>query len=121
MKAGRDAVLTATVCVCVAATLLQAAFWARQGVGGDQAAILRMGREYAEGGVLRPSAKGTSGGGRVPGILMQLCVGAPLRLWGDPRAPGLPLVAANALALVVVTVGMRRPAGGGGGLAAAAL
>lgn len=94
--------------IILIATLLQIGFWTRLGIGADQGVILRMGREYAESGVLKPSIKPTSGGGRVPGVLLTYVVGTSLRIWPDNRAPAALLVLANAIALLVLALTMKR-------------
>ncbi|MFC1889638.1 hypothetical protein ACFL4G_07775 [Thermodesulfobacteriota bacterium] len=96
------------VLVVLIATLLQIGFWMRLGVGVDQSVILELGREYAESGILNPSAKPTSGGGRIPGILMTYLVGTSLRIWPDHRMPAIPLILANAASLLVLGFTTRR-------------
>lgn len=56
-------------------------------VGGDQRILLDLGLDYARTGHLEPVAKTSSGGGSVPGALLQLVIGLPLRVWQDPRSP----------------------------------
>jgi hypothetical protein len=97
--------------VIAMAIALQVAFWVRQGIGGDQRALLGLGAKYAESGVLESSAKQTSGGGHVPGVLLSYAIGLPLRVWASPKAPGVPLIFANALALVLLAITLRRLAG----------
>lgn len=88
--------------VILIATLLQIGFWMRLGVGGDQSAILGIGKEYVKTGVLEPSIKRTSGDGRVPGVLLTYVVGTMLRMSPDHRVPATLLVLANAISLFVL-------------------
>lgn len=58
---------------------LQAWLLVRSGVGADQVALLQLGLDMQDG--IDPIAKQMSGGGRIPGSMLQLMVGVPLALW----------------------------------------
>lgn len=51
---------------------------------------------------MSPVGVASSGGGTVPGCLLQLLVGVPLQMWRDYRAPGLAVVLAHLLAVAVL-------------------
>lgn len=93
----------------------------RGAIGGDQYVLLDLGLDYLEGEGLSPVGKGMSGGGFIPGSLLQLLVGIPFSFWHDYRSPvvliGLFHLAALFFALPVV----RGAAGGRVALAFIAL
>ena len=66
---------------------LQAWFASRGAVGGDQYVLFDLGLDYLEGGELSAVGKGMSGGGFIPGSLLQLLVGVPFSFWHDYRSP----------------------------------
>lgn len=64
----------------------------------DQVELMDPGLELAEEGRLRPFPKRTSGGGILPGSLLQILIGLPLFIWRDYRAASLLLGALHLLA-----------------------
>ncbi len=71
-------------------------------VGRDQIILLALGEKFANTGILDPVAKGMSGGGTIPGSLLQILVGLPLMLWQDYRAPILLIGVLNLFAGLVI-------------------
>ncbi len=67
--------------------LIQLFLCQRSWIGGDQMPLLDLGLDFLETGKLRPMAKQMSGGGLIPGSLLQLLIGLPLKVWPDYRAP----------------------------------
>ncbi len=59
----------------------------RSWVGRDQILLLRLGEDLVLTGTLSPMAKAMSGGGTIPGSLLQILIGLPLYVWQDYRAP----------------------------------
>lgn len=78
----------------------------RSQVGGDQQLLLDLGWHFMKGDWL-PYGMPTSAGGRSPGGLMGLIIGAPMSLWPDYRAPILLTIFLHAAAflLLVQTLG----------------
>ena len=103
----------AALAILVTGVLLQFFLWSRAWVDNDQIVLLRRGLEFAEGGGLVPYGKYMSGGGKIPGALLQLLVGMSLWIWPDYRAPGLlvgvsHLVAVSVLGVILAkALGMR--------------
>ncbi len=87
--------------ILVVGIALQFFLWSRQSVMTDQIMLLTLGLDFAETGRLDPFAIHMSGGGRLPGALLQLLIGVPLRLWFDFRSPAL-LIGVTHLAAVAV-------------------
>ena len=81
---------------------LQVFLWSRHWIYGDQYALLTPAMEYVLSGELAPVSKGMSGGGRIPGTLLQLLVGIPLRLWEDYRAPALAVGLSQVMAVTLL-------------------
>ena len=81
---------------------LQVFLWSRHWIYGDQYALLTPAMEYVRSGELAPVSKGMSGGGRIPGTLLQLLVGIPLRLWEDYRAPALAVGLSHVVAVTLL-------------------
>jgi hypothetical protein len=85
---------------------IQAWLSARSGIGGDQFVLFDLGLDYLEEGALSAVGKGMSGGGFIPGSLLQLLIGLPFSIWLDYRSPlvlvGLFHLAAGVLSLVVL-------------------
>ncbi len=84
---------------------LQMLLWSRQWIYGDQYALLTPAVEYLANGELAPFSKGMSGGGRIPGTLLQILIATPLRIWPDFRAPALAM-GLSQLAAVLVLLGV---------------
>jgi hypothetical protein len=86
--------------------LIQAWLSARSGIGGDQFVLFDLGLDYLEEGALSAVGKGMSGGGFIPGSLLQLLIGLPFSIWLDYRSPlvlvGFFHLAAGILSLVVL-------------------
>lgn len=86
--------------------LLQAWLAARSGIGGDQFVLFDLGLDYLENGALSAVGKGMSGGGFIPGSLLQLLIGLPFSIWLDYRSPlvlvGFFHLAAGILSLLVL-------------------
>lgn len=80
-------------------------------MGRDAVHLLEMGLRYATSGELTPVAKQMSGGGNVPGGLLQLLVGVPLMLEPHFRAPVVVVQAFHLVAGVVTLLVVRRAAG----------
>ncbi len=74
----------------------------RSWVGRDQLILLQLGENFARTGTLDPVAKGMSGGGMIPGSLLQLLIGLPLLVWQDYRAPLVLIGIFNILAAIVI-------------------
>ncbi len=68
---------------------LQVWLWSRAWLYWDQIALLKLGMKLALDGEIASFAKVMSGGGAIPGSLLQFLVGGPLALWFDFRSPGL--------------------------------
>lgn len=106
----------AAVCAVLAlGVVVQVFLCCRATVGGDQRILLELGLDYARTGHLEPVAKASSGGGSIPGALLQLLLGLPLKVWQDPRAPVVligvfHLVAGIVLARVVAAAAGARQA-----------
>jgi hypothetical protein len=77
--------------VLVAGSILYLWLLSRSWVGRDQMILLELGQRFALTGKLDAVAKGMSGGGMIPGSLLQLLIGLPLLLWQDYRAPLIPI------------------------------
>jgi len=91
--------------------LIQAWLSARSGIGGDQFVLFDLGLDYLEEGALSAVGKGMSGGGFIPGSLLQLLIGLPFSIWLDYRSPlvlvGLFHLAAGVLSVVVLSCAER--------------
>lgn len=68
---------------------LQIWLWSRAWLYWDQILLLKLGMRLALDGQIAPFAKIMSGGGVIPGSLLQFLVGLPLALWFDYRSPAL--------------------------------
>jgi hypothetical protein len=90
------------VVVVSAGALVYAWLISRSWVGRDQVLLLQLGERFARTGVLDPVAKGMSGGGTIPGALLQLLVGLPLILWQDYRAPMILMGVMNLIAGLII-------------------
>lgn len=91
-----------TVAVVGVGFALQMFLWSRQWIYGDQYALLTPAVEYLASGELAPFSKSMSGGGRIPGTLLQLVIATPLRLWSDFRAPALAMGLSQVAALGIL-------------------
>ncbi len=99
-------VISTTVLLAVGLSL-QVLLWSRQWIYGDQYALLTPAVEYLATGELAPFSKGMSGGGRIPGTLLQWAIATPLRLWQDFRAPAMAMgISQLAAMLVLLAVGV---------------
>ena len=81
---------------------LQMFLWSRQWMYGDQYALLTPAVQYLETGELAPFSKMMSGGGRIPGTLLQRIIAAPLQLWTDFRTPALAMGFSQLVAVIVL-------------------
>ena len=97
--------------VLVAGAALQTLLWSRQWVYGDQYALLLPALEFLETDRLAPYAKTMSGGGRIPGSLLSLLIGLPLRAWPDYRAPALIIGLFHVAAVAVLSTCIGRALG----------
>ena len=88
--------------VALVGAMLYVWLLSRSWVGKDQIILLTLGEKFARTGVLDPVAKGMSGGGTIPGSLLQLLIGLPLMLWQDYRAPLVLIGVLNILAGIVI-------------------
>lgn len=79
----------------------------RSWVDLDQLYLLDLGQEFARTGTLAPMAKVMSGGGMIPGSLLQLLSGLPLMLWQDYRAPLVPIAILNLLPAPILLATLR--------------
>ena len=80
-------------------------------MGRDGVNLLEMGLRYATTGELTPVAKVMSGGGHVPGGLLQLLVGLPLMVAPHFRSPVVVVQAFHLVAGLVTLLVVRRAAG----------
>jgi hypothetical protein len=88
-------------------------FWlgGRGGIRGDQYVLLDLGLDYLESGELSAVGKGMSGGGFIPGSLLQLLIGVPFSLWHDYRSPVVLIGLFHLLAGIVVLRTVHRAVG----------
>lgn len=98
--------VSATGAVLALTVVVQTWLWLSGWFYGDQFTLYRLGIELAVEGHLFSFAKGTSGGGVIPGSLLQLLVGVPLMAALDYRMPTLAsgLLQLAAVFLMVSTV-----------------
>ena len=75
------------IAVMVLGLALQAFLFSRVWVGGDQVGLMRVGIRFAEERTLKPTSKKMSGGGRIPGGMLQILLGAPLIVVPHYKAP----------------------------------
>ena len=80
-------------------------------MGRDAVHLLEMGLRYASSGELTPVAKQMSGGGNVPGGLLQLLVGVPLMIAPHFRSPVVVTQVFHLVAGVVTLLVVRQAAG----------
>ncbi|MFZ1945918.1 MAG: hypothetical protein WAW06_00025, partial [bacterium] len=71
-----------------------------------------LGLDYARTGQLEPVGKTSSGGGSIPGALLQLVIGLPLKVWQDARAPVVLIGLFHLVAGVVLARTLTLAAGG---------
>jgi hypothetical protein len=102
MTRSRSLALLSTAALLVLGFGLQMALWSRQWIRGDQYALLTPAMQYLTSGELAPFSKGMSGGGRIPGALLQLLIAAPLGVWADFRAPALLMVSSQVVAVLLL-------------------
>ena len=104
---GRPPLYLAAAALLTLGFALQMFMWSQQWFYGDQYALLMPAVQYLETGELAPFSKMMSGGGRIPGTLLQRIIAAPLRSWADFRAPGLVMGLSQllAVALLMLVVG----------------
>lgn len=91
-----------TVGIVLVGLLIQLWLESHAWIGGDQVALLRLGRDFVTTGVLHPVAKSMSGGGAIPGSLLQILIGAPLAIWSDYRAPSITLLIFDLAAVILI-------------------
>lgn len=92
-------------------TVLQCWLLSRAWIGCDQVALLALGEHFARTGELSVAAKGMSGGGMIPGSLLQILIGLPLKFLQHFRSPNVVLALfglLSALPLYLVTRGLGR-------------
>ncbi len=108
-KTGRF--ITVAAALLLAGVIIQAWLGSRGGIGGDQYVLFDLGLDYLEEGGLSAVGKGMSGGGFIPGSLLQLLIGVPFSVWRDYRSPVVLIGLFHLLAAVVSTLAVRRAAG----------
>jgi hypothetical protein len=108
-KTGRF--LTVAAALLLTGVIIQAWLGSRGGIGGDQYVLFDLGLDYLEEGRLSAVGKGMSGGGFIPGSLLQLLIGVPFSVWRDYRSPVVLIGLFHLLAAVVSTLAVRRAAG----------
>jgi hypothetical protein len=101
----------AAVVILGVGAALQFILWSRQWLAEDQIILLSLGLEFAEGGGLASFGKGMSGGGNIPGALLQLLIGISLRLWPDFRSPALLIGITHLVAVAVLGVTLAKSLG----------
>lgn len=107
MTTRRSTLYVSTGALLALGLALQILLWSRQWIYGDQYALLTPAVEYLATGELSPFSKRMSGGGRIPGTLLQVVVATPLRLWADFRAPALAMGLTQVVAVaILLTVGV---------------
>ncbi len=77
----------------------------------DQLTLLALGYDWATGGSLASFGQPMSGGGRTPGVLLQLVIGGTLKVWPDYRAPTLLMGMTQLAAVTVLGLTLRAAAG----------
>ncbi|MCH7824286.1 MAG: hypothetical protein IH849_05740 [Acidobacteria bacterium] len=92
----------ATAALLLLGFVLQMFLWSHQWIYGDQYALLTPAVQYLETGELAPFSKMMSGGGRIPGTLLQWMIAAPLRRWADFRAPSLAMGLSQLVAVLML-------------------
>lgn len=111
MKEERTPFAAAAALLILAGVALQAWLASRGGIGGDQYVLFDLGLNYLDEGRLSAVGKGMSGGGFIPGSLLQLLIGVPFSLWHDYRSPVVLIGAFHLLAAVVSVPAVRQAAG----------
>jgi hypothetical protein len=91
--------------------LLQVYLLSRVWIDGDQVALLTSGLDFANHGTIHPTAKTMSGGGAIPGCLLQLLVGIPLKIYPHFRAPNFLISIMHVCAFFVLCCTFRRSLG----------
>jgi hypothetical protein len=109
--AGHRGWLAVSLLVLALGLALEVVCWARQSLLVDQLILLRIGADYVASGALPPVAKPRSGDGMIPGGLLGLVTGLPLRVWPDYRAPGLLFLFSRLLAVLLVSATLHRALG----------
>src|SRR4051812_10874710 len=84
-----------------AATVVYVWLISRSWIGADQVILLDLGERFALTGHLDPMGKSMSGGGIIPGSLLQILIGVPLMFWQDYRAPLILIALCNILACII--------------------
>jgi len=108
-KTGRF--LSVAAILLLAGVIIQAWLGSRGGIGGDQYVLLDLGLDYLEEGRLSAVGKGMSGGGFIPGSLLQLLIGVPFSVWRDYRSPVVLIGFFHLVAAAVSTLAVLRAAG----------
>jgi hypothetical protein len=111
MKRKRTPFAAAAAALILAGVALQAWLASRGGIGGDQYVLFDLGLDYLEEGRLSAFGKGMSGGGFIPGSLLQLLIGVPFSLWHDYRSPVVLIGVFHLLAALVSLSVVRQAAG----------
>ena len=86
---------------------LQMFLLCRGWIAGDQVNLLNTGLDFAVDGKLNPVAKGMSGGGHIPGCMLQLLIGIPLKIFPYYKAPNI-IIALFHIAAVLILIGVFR-------------
>jgi hypothetical protein len=111
MKRKNTPFAAAAAVLILAGVALQAWLASRGGIGGDQYVLFDLGLDYLEEGRLSAVGKGMSGGGFIPGSLLQLLIGVPFALWHDYRSPTVLIGVFHLLAALVSLSAVRQAAG----------
>lgn len=111
MKRKRTPYAAVAAVLILAGVALQAWLASRGGIGGDQYVLFDLGLDYLEEGRLSAVGKGMSGGGFIPGSLLQLLIGVPFALWHDYRSPVVLIGVFHLLAALVSLSAVRQAAG----------
>jgi hypothetical protein len=101
----------AAVIILAVGAALQFFLWSRHWVAPDQLTLLALGYDWVQGGPLQPFAKFMSGGGRIPGSLLQLLIGGSLEIWPDYRSPTLLMSLTHLAAVSILGLTLRSAIG----------
>jgi hypothetical protein len=90
------------IAVIIIGLALQILLYARSWIRGDQLILFALGQDFVNTGQLEPVAKKMSGGGSIPGCLLQLLVAIPLKIWPYFKSPYLMVGLIHIAALMVL-------------------
>ena len=99
------------IAVLLAGLLLQLTFFYRAWVGNDTPGLLKVGITYAEQGTLKPVSKTMSGGGHIPGGLLQLLIGVPLKVCPHFKSPNAVVTVFHLISAVLLVHVLSRAIG----------